>query len=106
MEPFRNGYEPPAIPGYVFWSVFSSDEDTKSAVLDDEGGRAYAIAKTAGSFDIPVDDVRAELFEHPRYGRRVWHGYVKDTHRAKVLYQMERMALMLEALERMTLEDE
>lgn len=94
-----SAYRPPEIEGFMFWSVFTSDTTAKRAVLDDEGGRAYAIAETAARFDIPVEDVRAELFDYPFKERRVWHAYVKDVHRAKVIYAIEEMDLMLKALE-------
>jgi hypothetical protein len=94
---FQKQYEPPALEGYYFWSVFVADHATKQAILDDEGGRAFAIAETAKRFDIPVEDVRAELFQGC-YTRPVWHAYVKDRHRAKIIFATEEMELMLKAL--------
>lgn len=100
MRLSATAYEPPVLDGYTFWSVFSSDESSKRAILDDDAGRAYTIAKTAGDFDVPLDDVRAELFRHPHYGRLVWHAYLKDIHKAKVIYQLEHLELLLRALKR------
>lgn len=91
-------HQVPELTGYVFWSVFSRDDKAKQAVLDDDAGRAYAMAMTAQQFEIPLQDVRAELFEHPSYNRRVWHAYVKDIHRAKVIYVLEEMDLRLRVL--------
>lgn len=100
----RGAYQAPEIHGFMFWSVYTSDPQSKRAVMGDEGGRAYAIGKTAQEFDIPVDDVRAELFPYPYLDRPVWHAYVKDVHRSKVVYVQEQMNLMLRALSRMDFE--
>lgn len=91
-------HQPPVVEGFYFWSVFSSDHASKRAILDDEGGRAYAIAETAKRFEIPVDDVRAELFPHPYHSRPVWHAYVRDVHKAKVIYVNEEIEVMLRVL--------
>jgi hypothetical protein len=105
MKLTATAYEPPAIDGYVFWSIMSSDATAGRAILDDAAGEAYTIATTAGDFDIPVADVKAVLYEHPHMQRRVWHAYVRDVHRAKVIYRLEELDLMLRALKASFTED-
>lgn len=98
MRMTATAYEPPPLDGYVFWSVITTDHDAKRAVLDDAAGEAFAIATVAGSFDIPIEDVKAVLNDYPYSNRRVWHAYVRDVHRAKVIYKREELDLMIRAL--------